>query len=79
MNILRDRFQPSTIKLWGWDHAEFAKYTKLMSPSSGNKIGVPTEFIEMLDRKWYVSNIEWEGDLNLLYEITLKSVVELKT
>jgi hypothetical protein len=74
---LRDRFSPSVVKLWGCDSNELRRYSSMMSPSVGVRRGSPTKFIELLGRKWYVSNIEWEG-FPILYEITLTTVVEIK-
>lgn len=80
MSKLRDRFRPSTITLWGWDPVELKKYTDIMSPSRGVQCWKPEQFVEMLDRKWFVSNIEWQGGgmEPMLYEITLTAIVEIK-
>lgn len=77
---LRDRFKPSSITLWGWDPMELQRYQLMMSYSIGRIVGTPTEFIELLNRRWYVSNIEWQGtdDIgSLIYEITLTAIMEV--
>jgi hypothetical protein len=80
MSRLQAQYAPSSLTLWGRDPAELSKYTKLMQDRSRGD-GGPNDWsgsIELLDRRWFVTDLEWETNEGVpLYKITLRAVVEI--